>query len=302
MLKKWIGFILLGLIVLLAGCGGTGENWEVEFTKPLQYKKGQETQVEVKITDDGKPVTDVSARALFEMSAMDHGSINLRLEEVGDGLYTAKAEFTMAGSYTVTFTLKKEGYTIEKIMEVEVEKVEGVATINGEPVTVDELDFFRFNNHLQIAVNREADQVNYSGAELKSRMAYWDSQEEQTENENSLLTEVIRLRSMALLAEEKGHHATSEEISSEVERTRTKYKDSAIANTMLIEFGEERFWQLQHTYAQYLVLTQKVQNDIAEKVKQENPNVSDQEISFLAQKEYDELLVSQVSSLDIVIL
>ncbi|WP_412176665.1 hypothetical protein [Bacillus sp. T3] len=236
------------------------------------------------------------------MTSMDHGSINLRLEEVGDGLYTAKAEFTMSGSYNVTFTLKKEGYTVEKIMEVEVEKVEGVATINGKPITVDELDFFRFNNQLQIAINREADQKNYSGAELESRMANWDSQEEQTENENQLLTEVIRLRSMALLAEEKGHKATSEEITSEVERTRAKYKNSAIAKTMLIEFGEKRFWQLQKTHAQYIVLTQKVQKDIAEKVKQENPNVSDQEISFLSQKEYEELLVSQVSSLDIVIL
>lgn len=302
MLKKWMSFVLLGLVILLAGCSDTGENWEIEFTKPLQFKKGQETPIEIKITEEGKPVTDVSARALFEMSAMSHGSLNLRLEDKGDGLYTAKAEFPMSGKYNVSFTLKKEGYTIEKVMEVEVEKVEGVATINGKPINIDELDFFRFNNNLQIAVNREADMEKYQGTELESRMAHWDSQEEQNENQNLLLTEMIRLRSMALLATEKGHKADTAEVNEVLEAARSKYDQSAIAKTMMTEFGENRFWKLYENQAQYIVLTQKVKQDITDKVKKENPNVTDQEISFLAQKEYDDLLVSLVSSLDIVIL
>lgn len=39
-----------------------------------------------------------------------------------------------------------------------------------------------------------------------------------------------------------------------------------------------------------------------EKVKQENPTMAQQEINFQAQKQYEELLVSQVNSLEIVIL
>ncbi|WP_318506649.1 hypothetical protein [Bacillus sp. T3] len=48
MLKKWIGFILLGLIVLLAGCGGTGEIGRLVSPSHSNIKKGKKPQLKSK--------------------------------------------------------------------------------------------------------------------------------------------------------------------------------------------------------------------------------------------------------------
>jgi hypothetical protein len=146
MLKKWFSFGLISWLFLLAGCN-TGDNWQVDFTKPVQYAKGKESVIEIKVTEDNKPVTDLNASAEFEMSSMSHGNVNLKLEEEGDGIYRGKAELPMAGKYTVTFTLKKDGYTIEKIVEVEAKKVDSVAKINGDIISTEDLVFYRFINN-----------------------------------------------------------------------------------------------------------------------------------------------------------
>jgi hypothetical protein len=51
-----------------------------------------------------------------------------------------------------------------------------------------------------------------------------------------------------------------------------------------------------------LKMLQDKTKDLVEKVKKENPKMGEQEVYFQAQKEYEELLVSQVNSLEIVIL
>ncbi|NHM30167.1 hypothetical protein [Neobacillus terrae] len=45
-----------------------------------------------------------------------------------------------------------------------------------------------------------------------------------------------------------------------------------------------------------------MQKDLTEKVKKENPQACAQEIEYLAQQKYEDLLVSQVNSLHIEIL
>lgn len=50
-MKKAIFLGLLAVVLLLAGCG-TGENWKVEFTKPLQFIQGKEAPFEIRVTED----------------------------------------------------------------------------------------------------------------------------------------------------------------------------------------------------------------------------------------------------------
>lgn len=300
-MKKALFLGLIAIIFLITGCG-KGENWEVEFTKPLQFVEGKESTFEIKVTEESKPVTDLNATAHIEMASMSHGNVDLKLEEGKDGLYTGKAALPMKGTYDVFFKFKKDGYTIEKRLEVEAKEVKGVATINGEEISTDDLEFYRFINKLHIAINREADQASLEGAELEEKMAYWDSQKKQNDNNNTLLTQIIRLRSMAMLATEKGHKAAAEEINKELNSIRDKYNQSQVAGELIKEFGEEKFWDIEQKQYEMIVLTKKVQQDVTEQVKKENPNVSDQEISFLAQKKYEELLVSQVNSMKIEIL
>jgi hypothetical protein len=107
---------------------------------------------------------------------------------------------------------------------------------------------------------------------------------------------------MAMLAEEKGHTATDAEVETEINKVRAQYDQFESAKGMINEYGEEKFWETEKQQYQLIVLSQKVQKDMIEKVKKENPEMSQQEINFQAQKQYEELLVSQVNPLQIEIL
>ena len=243
---------------------------------------------------------DVSAE--LAMGSMDHGTVNVDLQEVSDGIYSGSAKFSMAGKWEAAFTLEKDGAKQDKVVDLNVKKPEGVASINGEWITNEDLDFYKFINELHIEINRETDKAKYSGEKLDEALAYWDNQEKLNEDKNQLLTQIIRLRAMAMLGQEKGHKASDQEVNDAIDKVRSQYNDSEVAKKLIAEYGEEKFWRIQKLQYERIVLTQKVQNDLILKVKKENPKAGEQEVQFTAEKEYEELLVSQVNSLKIKIM
>lgn len=298
-MKKAIMLTVLLLIGLLTGCNA-GPDYKVEVTKPIYFQKA--ATVEVEITENDKAVEGLEVKAEFSMKNMDHGSNEVELTDVAEGKYSGKVDLTMAGKYEIVFTLEKDGETSEEIIEYEVKKSEGVASINGKWITEEDLTFYKFINSLQLAMNRETDQKRYTGKELEGALAYWDSQEKLIEDKNQLLTQIIRLRAMAMLAEEKGHKVSDMEIDTEIEKVRNQYSQFESAKAMISEYGEEQFWKIEQQQYQLIVLSQKVQKDLIDQVKKENPTMGEQEVMFQAEKKYEELLVSQVNSLEIVVL
>lgn len=298
-MKKVIMLTALLLIGLLTGCNA-GPEYKVEVTKPIYFQKA--ATVEVKVTEKDKAVKGLAVKADFSMKNMDHGKSEVELTEGTEGSYSGKVDLPMAGKYEIVFTLEKDGKTTEKVLEYEVKKAEGVASINGKWITEEDIAFYQFINSLQLAINRETDQKRYTGKELEEALAYWNSQEKLIEDKNQLLTQIIRLRAMAMLAEEKGHKVSDMEIDTEIEKVRNQYYQFDSAKAMIAEYGEEKFWKIEQQQYKLIVLSQKVQKDLIEKVKKENPTMGEQEVIFQAQKQYEELLVSQVNSLDIVIL
>lgn len=297
-MKNGLIISIIAIFFLLVGCSAN-QNIEIETTKPLTFSKDKEMPFEFKVTEDDKAVTDLKIKAELSMVEMDHGTVDLSFEEKEAGVYSSKVELTMPGDWEAVFTIERNGKTFEKVIQYKVDENLGVATINGELVTTEDIEFYRFINNLHIAISREVDKKKYSGKELENALAYWDSQEKMNENQNQLLTQIIRLRAMALLGQEKGHEATAEEVENAIETVRSQYAEQEIAGEMIKEFGEEKFWSTEEKQYQLIILSQKVQQDLIANVKKENPKVNDQEISFLAQKEYEELLVSQVNSLEI---
>ncbi len=300
-MKKTIWSAALLLLALLAGCSADPE-YTIDVTKPLYQQADKEMPFEIKVTENGEAVTGLTVKAEFSMANMDHGTTEMDLTEAEDGIYSGNVELPMAGKYEVFFILDRDGEKAEKVIDYEVVQPKGVASINGEWITHEDLDFYKFINYLQLAINRETDQKRYTGEELKEALAYWDSQEKLVEDQNQLLTQIIRLRSMAMLAEEKGHSASDGEIETEINKVRDQYNQFESAKAMISEYGEENFWETEKEQYRLIVLSQKVQKDMVEKVKKENPKMGQQEVLFQAQKQYEELLVSQVNSLKIVIL
>jgi hypothetical protein len=298
-MRNWIWASLIGsLMAILFGCSA-GQNIEIEVIKPLTFAKGAETPFEIKVTEDGNVVEGLKIIGELSMVDMDHGTVEATFVEGAGGFYSTNVKLPMAGDWEVVYNVEHNGKPFEKIEQYKVKKSKGVATINGELITYEDIEFYKFINKLHIAITRAEGEKNLTGEKLDEARAYWDSQEKQNENQNNLLSQIIRLRAMALFGAEKGYTASEEEVSAAVEAVRTKYSAQPVAAEMIKDFGEDRFWNIQTKQYKLIVLSQKVQQDLMADVKKENPNVNDQEIAFLAQKKYEELLVSQVNSLDI---
>ncbi|MCM3586798.1 FixH family protein [Mesobacillus maritimus] len=294
---------LIGLILLLtlAACSSSPK-WEVEVTQAPSFIKAKEARMEISVREDGTPVSGLEITAELAMVEMDHGTLEVQFEEVEDGSYATKVNIPMAGSWEALLTMKNGSTEVEKVVELDVKEAGGVATINGEWITKEDVAFYQFINELHIEMARETDREKYTGEALDEAMAYWDAQEKMNENQNMLVAQIIRLRAMAMLGVEKGHQAAEAEIKAEVEKVRKQYEGSKVAQELIAKYGEEKFWNYQQTQYEKIVLTQKVQDDVIELVKEENPKASEQEVQFTAQKKYEELLVSQVDSLEIELL
>lgn len=177
-----------------------------------------------------------------------------------------------------------------------------VATVNGDPITVEDIYFYQVINRIQIAMLKEKDLAKYTGADKENAKKFWESREQEALHPNTLLTQVIRLRAMALLGKEKGHQATEQEVSQEIDKVKQEYAENQSVQALIKEYGEEKFWNKQKSQYQLIVLVNKVQQDVIAKVKEANPKAEMKEVNMLAEKKYEELLVSQVGSLQIKIM
>lgn len=303
-MKKILTF-LMGLFVL-SGCGGS--NYTVELADTPVFIPDAASKVSFKIAEDEKPSTGLEVKASFEMEKMDHGSIAVSLKEQGEGIYGGEVMLPMEGDWQALLTISNGSDTKEELVTFTVKKAETaaadlpngvIATVNGDTISQEDLDFYEMINTIQIEMYREADKAKYTGKDLDDAMKYWDAQEAAIKNKNTLLTQIIRLRAMALLAQEKGHQASDDEILAKLNETKNSYRNSGAAQNLIKQFGEEKFWAIQEKQQKSIVLVSKVQQDVLKNVKDANPKAESKEINMLAQKKYEELLVSQVSTLDI---
>lgn len=299
-MKKRVFAILL-LIAIITGCNSTPD-YTVKVTKELYYVIDTEMPFEIKVTENNKAVKGLDVSAQLSMTNMDHGTYDVKLAEGKNGTYSGKVNLPMGGKYEAAFTLEKDGKKAVEVIELNVTKPKGVAKINGEWITNEDISFYKFINQLQLEINREGAQKKYSGKQLEEELAYLETQEKTLEDKNQLLTQIIRLRAMALLADEKGHQADEAEVDQALVKAREQYNQYESAKKLINEYGEEKFWEIEKQQYHMIVMSQKVQKDLLEKVNKENPKAGEQEVYYLAQKEYEELLVSQVNSLSIEIL
>jgi hypothetical protein len=299
--KKYLMLVILLMIAGLAGCSSSPD-YKIDFTKPLYFGQDKASPFEIKVTENKKSVKGLKVKVEMSMANMDHGTYNATLTEGKSGTYTGKIKLPMAGKYEANFTLEKGGKTTEKTIDLTVKKPAGVALIDGKWITNEDIDFYKFINYLQLAINREAAQKQYSGKKLDEEMAYLKSQEKTAEDKNQILTQIIRLRAMGLIAKEKGYTASDAEVNKELSKVRGQYKEFKSAEAMIKAFGEKKFWDIEKQQYTLIVLTQKVQQALIAQAQKENPKAGIQEVTYEAQQKYEDLLVSQVSSLKIEIL
>jgi hypothetical protein len=300
MKKAIIGVVLL-MVALLTGCSSS-PNYKITMTKQLYFLKDHATSFEIKVTENKKAVSGLAISADVSMANMDHGTMSVSLTDEKNGKYSGKVKLPMDGKYELTFNMKKDNSKTEKTIDYTVKKAAGVAMINGQWIKNEDLQFYQLVNKLQLEINRENAKKTYTGSQLEDELAYIDSQEKSAKDQNQLLTQIIRIRSMALLAEERGHQVTTDAITGAIAKDHAQYDQYPAVKSLITSFGDKKFSSLEEKEYKYTILADQVMADVTSQAKKDNPNVNDQEVNYQAQQSYEDLLVSQMDSLKIQIL
>ncbi|MED4228247.1 FixH family protein [Neobacillus cucumis] len=107
-MKKFTGFIMSLLLILMVGC--SSNNFEIKLSTPKSFTSGQSTPIQVKILDpDGKPVKGAKVSTKLDMQGMSHGDISINMQEKGNGVYVGQANIEMEGDYIATIKVDDNG-------------------------------------------------------------------------------------------------------------------------------------------------------------------------------------------------
>lgn len=299
-MKKLVVFMVL-LLAMAVGCS-SGPNYKITMSKPLYFVKDKSAPFEIVVKENNKTVTGLKISVEMSMTHMDHGTYKVSLTEIGNGRYAGNVKLPMDGKYELDYTLKKGDQKSEEVMDYTIKKPAGVASINGNWIKQTELNFYSLSNKLDIAMKRDEAKKKYSGKQLQDELSFLDSQEKSTSDRNQLLTQIIRLKAVALLAVEKGYHPSDEEINQALEKVKEQFGQSKSAKELIQQYGEKKFWTMEKEQCKENVLVTKVQQDVIAQVKKDNPKANDQEVQYDADQNFEDLLVSQMSSLTIQIL
>ncbi|QCJ42118.1 redoxin domain-containing protein [Bacillus sp. S3] len=153
---KKIPVIMMSLIlVLIAGCG-TAKNINVKLSTPKTFTPGKPIVMQFTIKDgEGNPVEDANITANLNMKNMDHGTIPVSAEDIGEGKYVGTADLPMNGDWIAAISVEHDGkkFEEEKQFSVEVKTAENAHKVtkdvslpdfnlvdeNGGPVTKQDL-------------------------------------------------------------------------------------------------------------------------------------------------------------------
>ncbi|MGD8190503.1 hypothetical protein ACQCN2_11005 [Brevibacillus ginsengisoli] len=178
-------------------------------------------------------------------------------------------------------------------------KSDVIATVNNEQITAKDLEFFKQTNLIQLEIKKEELKKKYHGDELKRELEYLDTNIKGATDNNTVLTQSIRLIGISLLAKEKGYSVSEKDVQQEMTKQKNLYQSQPNVAKIMEDFGEADFWKHEEKRQEQLYLAAKVQKDMIEQTKKENPKASEKQIAYDAEKKYEDLLVSQMGTLKI---
>ncbi|RKD24414.1 hypothetical protein BEP19_08475 [Ammoniphilus oxalaticus] len=118
-MKKMM-IVLVGMMLLVAGCGSAKIGFEVVNTP--EYKNGVESEIILKATESGKAAEGLVIEATLEMAKMDHGHIEATFEEVEAGEYRAAVELPMGGEWIADIRAEADGSETTEVITFDVKE------------------------------------------------------------------------------------------------------------------------------------------------------------------------------------
>jgi cytochrome oxidase Cu insertion factor (SCO1/SenC/PrrC family) len=131
---KRIAVIIGFLLIIIAGCGAS-KNLTVELSTPKTFIPGKSFAMQIKVVDmQGNPVNGAKVTAILNMKNMDHGTIPVAAEEIGEGKYIGTVNLPMNGDWVASIIVEHDGgiFEVEKEFSVEVKTVENAHRVTKE--------------------------------------------------------------------------------------------------------------------------------------------------------------------------
>src|SRR5690625_851211 len=168
---------------------------------------------------------------------------------------------------------------------------EDVVTIEDKTFTGDDLEFYTKMNELKLV-------VQIGSAEDDDTVAYLEEQRTYYENINVNLHSMIELYAMSLLAEEKNYFVPDEKLLKAVEDFNNNIEEVDEAVELIDEYGEQQYNRQIEEYIRQTMLRDRVAQELEEELIEENPEAIEEEINYLLEDKYDDLLMDQMSTLE----
>ncbi|MCQ6280114.1 SCO family protein [Bacillus sp. EB600] len=112
-MKRVAIFAVSLLLFFIAGCGS--DHVQIKLYTPKTFTPGQPFAMQFKILDSkGTPVTGAKVTADLNMKNMDHGTVSIVTQEIGDGMYVGQANLMMNGDWVATVKVDHGGKSDEE--------------------------------------------------------------------------------------------------------------------------------------------------------------------------------------------
>lgn len=109
------------ILVLIAGCVASN-NLNVKLSTSKTFTPGKPYVMQFTIRDsEGKPVEGAKITANLNMKNMDHGTISVSAEDIGEGKYIGTADLPMNGDWIADIHVEYDGKQFEEEKQFSVE-------------------------------------------------------------------------------------------------------------------------------------------------------------------------------------
>ena len=153
------------------------------------------------------------------------------------------------------------------------------ASVGGKKITEEEIDYECFRAKLQNVLANKAGQNTCPP-------------------EKTIITQIIELKAIDYLAEEKGVSATTEEVQQRIEELKKEEASNSTFQEMVATFGEEKFWKYEEQRYYTIINSEKVKEKLYEEEKEKHSYLEEASLRLNAKKAFDDLIVEAVGMVD----
>ncbi|MTW87600.1 hypothetical protein F3157_18445 [Virgibacillus dakarensis] len=174
-----------------------------------------------------------------------------------------------------------------------------VVTLNKNDFLYEDLGFYQLMNKIMVELKRSEDIKKLEEEKAAERNSYWDEQLDGYDKMNVNLQSLIEINAMALLGEEKNYYIPDDMITKEKKKLTVKIEKNEEAKALVETYGKKKYDDSIGEYIRVTMLRDRVANDLEQKIKRENKDAPDKEVSYKLNQAYEDLYMDQLSTLEV---